>query len=195
MDYGKLTLEELRNDLIRTARKGYPIFLAGALFWLVMAVLSFFLEGKPLALCYVLGMGSIFPLGLLFSKALGVDFLSVRNPLSTLGGIIGGIQAFFLPVWIVTYIEQYELIPMMVGILGGSHFLPYAWIYRSRSYLFLTIATTLCSFVFGYVLAERAFLLVPATVCIVYLLTVAGLLYETRRTPGRPAASSPLAGK
>lgn len=179
MNYQNLTLSQLKQDLIRDARKGYPIFIAGALYWFVMGILGFYLEGKTLALCYLLGTGSIFPLGIMISRLCKVNFLS-KNPLGTLGGIIGGIQAFYLPLWIVIYMEHYEWIPMAIGLLGASHFLPYMWIYESKTYLFLSIAMALTSFVFGYVLIEMAFLLVPFLLTLAYLITVGSLIRETQ---------------
>ena len=100
----------------------------------------FYIESsQQLALFYLIGSFSIFPLAIALSKILKVNILS-KNPLGVLGGIIGGIQAFYIPVWVVIYIEQFELIPMSIGILGASHFLPYLWIYRSKTYAVLTIA-------------------------------------------------------
>lgn len=119
--------------------KRFRNWRAGALYWLAMGVLGLIIEGKTLALCYLLGVGSIFPLGLLLGRLLKADLMS-RNPLGALSGIVGGIQAFFLPLWIVIYIEHFELIPFAIGLLAGSHFLPYIWIYRSRTYLFLTLS-------------------------------------------------------
>ncbi|MBP1930101.1 DUF7010 family protein [Ammoniphilus resinae] len=179
MNYQNMTLSQLKQDLICDAQKGYPIFLAGALYWLVMGVLGFYLEGKTLALWYLLGTSSIFPLGILISRLCKVNFLS-KNPLGTLGGIIGGIQAFYLPLWIVIYMEHYEWIPMAIGLLGASHFLPYIWIYESKTYLFFSITMALISVVLGYVFIETAFLLLPFSMTLVYLITAGSLKRETR---------------
>jgi hypothetical protein len=180
MDYRSMTLDELKDDLIRGARNGYPVFIAGALYWLVMGTLGFFLEGRTLALCYLLGVGSIFPLGLLLGKLLKADLMS-KNPLGALSGIVGGIQAFFLPLWIVIYVERHELIPFSIGLLAGSHFLPYIWIYRSRVYLFLTLAMAAASFFLGYVFDRLAFAALPFVMTAIYLVTAGGLAAESRR--------------
>jgi hypothetical protein len=180
MNYQKMTLDELKDDLIRDARNGYPIFIAGALYWLVTGILGLVIEGKTLALCYLLGVGGIFPLGILLSQWLKTNMLS-KNPLGALSGIVGGIQAFFLPLWIVIYIEHYELIPMAIGLLAGSHFLPYVWIYRSRMYLFLTLAMAAASFFLGYIFDQLAFSVLPFVMVVIYLATSAGLAAESRR--------------
>ena len=180
MHYRNMTLDELKDDLIRSARKGYPVFMAGALYWLAMGTLGFFLEGQTLALCYLLGVGGIFPLGLLLGRLLKADLTS-KNPLGALGGIVGGIQAFFLPLWIVVYLERPELVPFAIGLLAGSHFLPYTWIYRSRTYLFLPFAMAAASFFLGYVFDRLAFSALPFAMAVIYLAAAAGLAAESRR--------------
>ena len=175
-----MTIDELRNELIVDGQKGYPFFLSGALYWIVMGFIGFIYESsQQLALFYLIGTFSIFPLAIALSKILKVNILS-KNPLGVLGGIIGGIQAFYIPVWVVIYIEQFELIPMSIGILGASHFLPYLWIYRSKTYAVLTIAMALISFIFGYILIDQAFVLMPFLLFVVYLLTFISLKIETR---------------
>jgi hypothetical protein len=69
---------------------------------------------------------------------------------------------------------------MSIGILGASHFLPYLWIYRSKIYAILTIAMALISFIFGYILIDQAFVLLPFLLVVVYLLTFISLKIETR---------------
>ena len=180
MNYKNMTIDELRDELIVDGQKGYPFFLSGALYWIVMGFIGFIYESsQQLALFYLIGTFSIFPLAIALSKILKVNILST-NPLAVLGGIIGGIQAFYIPVWVVIYIEQFELIPMSIGILGASHFLPYLWIYRSKTYAVLTIAMALISFIFGYILIDQAFVLMPFLLFVVYLLTFISLKIETR---------------
>jgi|GEM_PF-251898 len=179
MNYETMTLKELKADLIMDAKKGYPFFLAGTLYWLAVGLLGFFFEGRLLSLMYVLGCGSIFPMAIAIGKLLRVNLLT-KNPLGVLGGIIGGIQAFFLPVWIVIYMEQYELIPMAIGILGASHFLPYLWIYQSKTYGVLTVLMAVISLVFGYVLSDYAFSLLPFLLAVLYTFTAVNLLMEAR---------------
>ncbi|MFF2446124.1 DUF7010 family protein [Neobacillus sp. NPDC058068] len=179
MNFKNMTLDELRTDLIVVAEKGYPFFISGTIYWFVMGGLSFFIENeKLLALCFLLATGSIFPLAIAISRLLKINILS-NNPLGVLGGIIGGIQAFYIPVWVVIYLEKPELIPMAIGILASSHFLPYAWIYQSKIYLFLTILMALTAFIFGYVFIEQGFSLLPFLLAALYLLTALALKLET----------------
>lgn len=181
MNYQKSNLEELKKDLIVDAKKGYPFLLAGALYWFTMGILSLFIDDhRLLALCYLIGSGSIFPLAIVLSKMLQVNMLS-ENPLGVLGGLIGGIQGFYLLIWIVIYVEHYELLPMTIGILGASHFLPYLWIYNSKTYGIFTVLMAIISFVFGYIFINQAFLTLPFLLAAIYLISVIGLRLETNK--------------
>jgi hypothetical protein len=180
MDYKNMTIDELKNELIIDAKKGYPFFIAGTLYWIVMGYLNLLIDShQQLALYYIFGTGSIFPLAIIYSKILKVNILS-KNPLGVMAGIIAGIQAFYIPVWVIIYIEQFELVPMVIGILGASHFLPYLWIYKSRSYAIFTISMALISFIFGYVIIGQAFSILPFLLAAIYLIMTIALIIESR---------------
>jgi hypothetical protein len=75
-----------------------------------------------------------------------------------------------------------------MGVLFGSHFLPYAWLYRSRGYGFLAIGTTvaLCA----AVLVTRAPLYanVPLIAAACYAVAIVLLWMETN--PNRAARAT-----
>lgn len=182
MDYQNMSLEKLKYDLIINAKKGSPFLLAGVLYWLVMGGLNFFIEDRQiLALVYLIGLGSIFPLTIVISQMLKANILS-KNPLGVLGGIVGGIQGFYLLIWIVIYIENYRLLPMAIGILAASHFLPYLWIYNSKTYGIFTVMMAVISFIFGYILIDQAFLSLPFLLATVYLIAFIGLKREISKS-------------
>ena len=70
---------------------------------------------------------------------LGIRVISRGNPLGTLGGLIAATQVFYLPVFIAIYQFRPSLLPLTIGLLGGAHFLPYAWLYNSCGYLFVAV--------------------------------------------------------
>src|SRR5699024_12460649 len=102
-----------------------------------------------------------------------------KNPLGELGGIVGGIQSFYLIIWVVIYIEHYELLPMAIGVLGASHFLPYLSIYKSKTYVTFTILVGASSFVFGYIFVGQAYSTLTFLFVLIYLFLVIGLRLET----------------
>src|SRR5699024_2205532 len=108
----------------------------------------------------------------LISKVLKINFLANNNPLSVIGGLIGGIQVFFAPLIILVALNQPDWIPFVVGILTGAHFLPYTSIYDSRAYLFQTVATVGIVTVVGFGWMKQAYLFIPIALIIVLPITI-----------------------
>src|SRR5699024_6898766 len=99
MDYQNMRVEELKAELIVDAKKGYPFLLTGVFYWLVMGSVGFFIDNHQcLALCYLIGLGSIFPLALAISNIVKANILT-KNLVVELGGIVGEIQIFYLIIW------------------------------------------------------------------------------------------------
>ncbi|WP_404328602.1 DUF7010 family protein [Mesobacillus maritimus] len=174
------TLENLQSEIISESKKGYPILLSGSIVFLIFAFLPFFLPMEVVYLVWIFGLAVIFPFGLLLGKLLGVNLLSTNNPLGTLGGVVAFPQAFFIPVFIIVYKHIPQYLPFTIGLLGGSHFLPYMWIYKSKAYLFVTFATCLASLILGGWFVNHAFTLVPLAIFLVYGWGVLFILKELK---------------
>lgn len=175
------SLEELKIDVSTSAQKGYPLLLSGAIFFLVLAILAYVVPKETLHLIWVVGLGFIFPFGILLGKMLKIDLMSNSNPLATLGGIAGGMQAFFIPVFIMVYQNDPEWLPFTVGLLGASHFLIYYWIYSSKAYLFVSIATGLAALISGGYFIETTFVVTPILISVIYFATVMMLIRENKK--------------
>lgn len=180
------TLETLRTDMIREAKKGYPILLSGAIVFLLFTFLPLIFPMKVVHLIWIFGLSVIFPFGLLLGKILNVNLITKNNPLGTLGGIVAAPQAFYIPIFILVYMHTPEFIPFTIGLLGGSHFLPYMWIYKSKAYLFVTMGTCLTSLIFGGYLVDHAFTLVPLAISIVYFIGVLFIRNELKNHRTEP---------
>jgi hypothetical protein len=179
-DVSHLNFEKLRTELSAEAGKGYPMFIAGIIFWLLMGVGGLFVPHQVMVWIYLFGIGLVLPLGILVSKVVHVNFLATHNPLSTIGGLVGGIQIFFAPLIILIAYQQPDWIPFVVGVLTGAHFLPYVAIYRSKGYIFQTVATVLAASVIGFVWMDQAYSLIPFSLIIVYSITLFWLMKEAK---------------
>ncbi|WP_226641409.1 DUF7010 family protein [Mesobacillus subterraneus] len=179
-DVSHFNFEKLRMELSAEAGKGYPMFIAGIIFWLLMGVGGLFVPQNVMVWVYLFGIGLVLPLGILVSKVVQVNFLATHNPLSAIGGLVGGIQIFFAPIIILIAYQQPDWIPFVVGVLTGAHFLPYVAIYQSKGYIFQTVATVLAASVIGFVWMDRAYSLIPFSLIIVYSITLSWLMREAK---------------
>ena len=177
------TLEDLQKEIIFEAKKGFPILLAGAIVFLLYALMPLVFPMEAVHLIWLFGLSVIFPFGILISKILGVNLLSNNNPLGTLGGIVAAPQAFYIPVFIIVYMKIPEYLPFTIGLLAGSHFLPYMWIYKSKAYLFVTLGTCFSALILGGFFVDHAFTLVPLAISIVYGISVLLIQRELKVKP------------
>lgn len=184
-DVSHFNFEKLRMELSAEAGKGYPMFIAGIIFWLLMGVGGLFVPQNVMVWVYLFGIGLVLPLGILVSKVVQVNFLATHNPLSAIGGLVGGIQIFFAPIIILIAYQQPDWIPFVVGVLTGAHFLPYVAIYQSKGYIFQTVATVLAASVIGFVWMDRAYSLIPFSLIIVYSITLFWLMKEAKEAKGK----------
>lgn len=176
-------MTELQDQIIRSSRRGYPILIAGSVFFLGLAAISQALPMRSLGLVWIFGMMVIFPSGVALGYLLKINVMTRDNPLGTLGGLAAGIQAFFIPVFIVVYQFAPAYLPLAVGLLGASHFLPYSWIYRSRAYLFVALAMAVASLGVGIGVVSLAYTLVPLATSAIFACGVVWILAENRRLP------------
>ncbi len=175
------TLAALQDHVIDVAQRGYPILVTGSAFFIVLAAISNALPQRTLGLVWIFGMMVIFPTGVMLGAVLRINVMTRDNPLGTLGGLVAAVQAFFIPVFIVVYQFTPQYLPLTVGVLGGAHFLPYSWIYRSRAYIFVSIGTGLASLVIGTVMLSSAYMLVPLAIAVIFAGGVVWIRRENRR--------------
>lgn len=163
-----MTLKDLQKEVILETKKGFPILLSGAIIFLIFTCMSLFFPIEVVHLTWIFGLGAIFPIGILISSLFGINLFATGNPLGTLAGIISAPQAFYIPVFIIVYMNIPEYLPFTIGLLAGSHFLPFMWIYKSKAYLFVALGTCFSALILGGFFVEEAFTFVPLAISIVY---------------------------
>ncbi|PGM90813.1 DUF7010 family protein [Bacillus cereus] len=176
-----MNISEAKRDLAQKTKKGFPVIIAGLLFWIVASITGVLLSEKQVVWVYLIGMGCVFPFGLMLAAILKIDMFAKGNPLGTLAGIIGGINVLNIPFVLLAYFQFPEWLPFVVAMLIGVHFLPYVWIYESKSYGFLSVGTVLVTSVSGIIFAEKGFIVIPIAVTVVYFITLISVSLENKK--------------
>jgi hypothetical protein len=135
---------------------------AGLLFWLAVSWLTRQFPA-PRAALQLLSHCLVFPVGVALTRAVGGDLFTKSAGLTPLGLLLAALQAFFWPIIVLEHALSPEWTPWAMAILFGSHFLPYAWLHRSRAYVFLSASVAIS--LTGLALATRAPM--PSTVPLV----------------------------
>lgn len=175
-----IDIDLARATLAHRTRRGIGMPVAGLLFWLGFAALGATQPPKTASLLAFFATGLVFPLGWWFTRLAGGDLMAKVAPLTSLGMIANFTQLLFWPVLIAVFLLRPEWVPFTMGALFGSHFLPYAWIYRSRGYAVLGVGCPVAATVAQLAAPQLAMVGVPLAVASVYALAVVLLAGENR---------------
>ena len=154
-----MELDELRKDCARRQKKGLHFILASIVIWgLILATQMTNLSVEQKNLVIFCCSAILFPLAWGLSKALGIDFEGKSNPLTTAGIIFSINQLLYnlIAMWVFAAVPDRML--MVYTIIFGAHLMPFSWLYKSKSYLILSIFIPIMALLVGlfcppYVLA------------------------------------------
>jgi len=170
--------EAERDRLALLTRKGIGMPAAGMLYWLGVAILlRQFPQKTALVFSFAL-TGVVFPLGALLTRIAGGDLFAKSATLTPLGLMLAAVQLFYWPVVILVFNRAPDWTPFALAVLFGSHFLPYAWLYRSAAFGFLAVATTLVVSAGVIVTRSPLYATVPLLAAACYAVAVAMLWRE-----------------
>lgn len=176
------TLEEQRAEFARSRFIAMPI--AGTVAWAVIGICGLFLPVGLAAWVLFIGTGSIFGLGLLVARLVGEDLLGKTRPHNAFDDL------FFhtiIMAWLVFaiaipfYMIKPTSLPLTVGILSGLMWVPFSWMIQHWVGLFHGITRTVLVLAAWYLLPGHRFVVIPAVIVVIYLVTIVVLLGRTRR--------------
>jgi hypothetical protein len=151
------TVDEARTSASSSAAQGAPWLIAFGFTLTLTAVLSFVVPLKTVVLAVIFQGGLAVPLAFALERWLGTGPMSTRHPLRPLSIQLAMVQTLALPAVILMYAVNPALVPATFAAIGGAHFLPYAWLHRTRIYLFLGLAISLGSWGLTVALGEDAY--------------------------------------
>ena len=163
-------------------RGGFPIPLAGAVWWAALGVAGHVAAPSLWIFVAFVSSGLIFPLALLFARLFRIDFMRDR---SAIGDVI--LPAFismliFWPIAISAWWSFAPLVPLVLGIGMAIHWPVIGWTYdRTAMFSAHAVARAVVCFAIWNWLPAHRFTLLPLAVSAIYLITVGAILADTRR--------------
>ena len=145
-----MELEELRLDCAAKQKKGLHFILASIFIW--SAILVIHLTSLPiltknlLTFCFT---APLMPLAFMISKVIKVDFTNKGNPLTNLGLLFSLNQLLYLLIAMWVYPTVPEKMLMVLAMIFGAHLLPYGWLYKSKSYIVMSIIIPITVLILG----------------------------------------------
>jgi len=139
-----IDLEQARTGFIRGSLGGFPFLFVNGIGWLVMggvflwaAAAGADVRWPALALIF---LGALtMPLSFLAQAAMNLPAPSTSNPFPLLAAPLALVQTVALPAPIIVWNIEPAYVAAVWAAIIGAHFLPYAWLQRTRWYVSLSV--------------------------------------------------------
>ena len=127
--------------------------------------------------------GMIFSIGLVVARFTGEDLLGKQRPGNPFDALF---MRTVVMSWLVFAIAipffglEPTSLPLTVGILAGLMWLPFGWIIGHWVGTFHAVTRTVLCLVAWYAFPEQRFVVIPAVIVAIYLVTIAALIRRPR---------------
>ncbi len=176
----KRTLEDQRIEF--SNRKFLATPLAGIIAWLISGVSGLIFPDRATVWVLFIMTGSIVYLGLFISKFTGENFLDKSKPKNEFDKLFlftVGQAVLVYAIAIPFFLLDYTSLPMTVGILTGTMWLPLSWIIKHWVGIFHALVRTVIILLLWYLAPEYRFVSIPFAIVCIYLATL--LILKNRK--------------
>lgn len=168
MTQNAITFKHALTEVSASSAGGAPFLIAYGLTFIIAGILAYILPEEPAALVALFQGGVALPAAFLLERRMRWGDMAADNPLKSLSAQMAMSQALALPALIVVYTLNPRAIPVVLAGLGGVHFMPYAWLHRTRLYVVLAVAVAVGAFALQVLLGGDAFQVILLYVGVVY---------------------------
>ena len=173
MEQTKRTLEEQRIEFANRPFLATPI--AGLVVWLIVGVAGFFLPVRTTVWVLFIGTGSIAYLAIFISNFTGERFISKnkrKNVFDRLFLFTVLQSVLIYSIAIPFFILDYSSLPLTVGILTGTMWIPFSWIIKHWVGIFHAVLRTIVVLLLWYTMPDYKFVIIPFAIVLIYLITI-----------------------
>jgi hypothetical protein len=145
-----MSLEELRKDCSIKQKKGLHFILSSIIIWTLVTIIHStnypILTKNLLTFC---ATAPLLPISFAFSKVLKIEFSDKKNPLNQLGLLFSMNQLLYLLIAMWIYPTIPEKMVMVIAMIFGAHLLPYSWLYKSKTYMAMSLLIPVSALIVG----------------------------------------------
>ena len=147
---------ELKREAMILQKKGLPFMMASVVIWAAVTIvrsLPVDIMTKNLYTFYCPGL--LIPCVLIFSLMIGAKpFANRKNPFNKLGLLNTMNQMLYLLIVMWAFSQKPDAMLMLFAMVFGAHLLPFSWLYESKTYLIMSLVTTIGSMLISIFLPE-----------------------------------------
>jgi hypothetical protein len=185
-----LTLDDQRAEF--ACSRGLAMPIAGALAWSVVGIAGAVLPVGLAAWALFICTGMIYLLGIQVARWLGEDVTGSTRKNNAFDRLFLMTILMASLVWAIAipfYMIEQTSLPLSVGILAGLMWVPFSWIIQHWVGLFHGITRTVLVVAAWYLFPDNRFVVIPAVIVAVYLITIYVLATRTLPQPSEPRSS------
>lgn len=170
---GQLTLDQQRQAFCRRRFLATP--LAGAFCWGIVGLAGYFLPTPQAALVLFIATGSIVYIAMLIARFTGESFFQKGEIKNTFDNLF--LRAVFssLLIYVLAipfFMLDHSSLPLTVGILSGTMWLPFSWIIQHWIGTFHAVTRTLLIVAAWYYFPEHRFVAIPLVILVIYAVSI-----------------------
>lgn len=173
MENSHYTLEEQRLEFRN--RKFLATPLAGLIIWLAIGVSGLIFPEKITVWILFIGTGVIVYLGMFISRFTGENFLDKSKPKNTFDHLFLMTVAQAVLIYAIAipfFLIDYSSLPLSVGILTGTMWMPFSWIIKHWVGVFHAVLRTVAVLLLWYLLSDQRFVVIPFAIVLIYIATI-----------------------
>ena len=167
------TLEQQRQEFSKGPFLATPI--SGLIAWLLVALSGIFFSDWVTVWVLFIGTGSIVYLALFISKFTGEHYLAKNKTKNVFDGLFFFTVAQAVLAYAIAipfFLIDYTSLPLSVGILTGTMWLPFSWIIQHWIGIVHAIVRTVSIVLLWYVFPDLRFVAIPLAIVAIYVATL-----------------------
>ena len=145
-----MNLKDLKKDCVQKQKKGIHFIIASVVIWIMVLIVQLtdlpILTKNLLTFCCT---APLLPIAFLISKILKIQFQDKSNPLNYLGILFSANQMIYLLIAMWIYPTLPDKMLMVIAMIFGAHLLPYSWLYKSKTYMIMSVLIPIASLIVG----------------------------------------------
>lgn len=151
------TLDNARDEVSASSAGGAPFLICFGATLFACAVASLYVDRQVAALLVMFQGGFALPAAFWLERQMGWKRMAADNPLRPLSVQLAMSQIVAFPVVLVVYSLNPGGVPLAMAAIAGGHFLPYAWLQRTRVYVGLAVVVSAGALAVQIMLGAAAF--------------------------------------